>query len=189
VFSSVPSNAAPTPESILKKYPATNKKYTLVMKSIDAIKYVMGTTHFVPTIFDDVTGRALVDKIKNEHLFVGKLREVRHHACLTTTNMEELPDCVVDGHVYDPWFRDISRQQFNGFALTYQESHSVQVGNSFTKHLVMWVYNTTVDKVGMSVLIYDYVDVYYTNSIRTNKFYTDIAPTSVKTDILYNLLA
>ena len=182
---SIVSALTPTPESVLKKYPATNKKYTLVANSLSAIKYVMAADN----VFDDVTGNALMRKIHNEHLFVGKLRTVRHHPCLATTDMEELPDYVVDGHVYDPWFRDISKHQFNGFALTYQDRHSVQVGNSFTKQLVIWVYNTTVDKMGMSILIYDYVDVYYANSVRTNKFYTDIAPTSVKTDIIYNLLA
>jgi hypothetical protein len=186
LFSPVAAFGTP-PENILKKYPATNKKYMLVMKSLDGLAYVLGIKSLDTHLYKEMD--TLLPKINRDILFVGKLREVRIHTQSPELDLSETPDYALDGHVYDPWFRDISSLGAGKYDKIYHGKIAAHVGNSFTKHLVLWLYDTTLDGTPVSILIYDYVDVYYANNVKTGRFYTTIDPYSVKTDMDYRLLA
>ena len=172
-------------KSKLETYPVANSKYTKIDNTHDAITYAIRIKTYYPHLFQEAG--TIKAAIKNEHLFVGNLREVRIHRQSPDLDLEEVPDYTLDGHVYDPWFRDISELNLR-FVPKFHHRFTAKIGNSFTNQLVVWVYDTTLDGLDVSILIYDYIDVYYANTPKTNKFYTSISPYSVKTDTQYKLV-
>ena len=187
---------SPIKRRVVDEYPITNLNYKHVRTPDEMLNVIVGAVgDAVASITSEIRNFNIWDDTElawsgnGPEVFVGRLRDARFHisaAVLFTT----VPDWVKDGHVYDPWFRDITDLNLIHYKPAFsRQKHvfSAFIGNNFTKFLVFWLYNTTVDGIRVKLLLYDLLEIGYCNAVRSNKHYNQISPFSVMKDTQYNI--
>ncbi len=165
-------------------YPITNIAFTQ-MYDVEKLLAVLNITIAYPHLEREIRELAETALGGGTEVFVAKLRRARHHKDAPVT--VDLPEWVVDGHTYDPWYRDISESSAR-YATLAERSYAAQVGANHTKHIMVWLFETTIEGIKIRVLIHDLLDMGYTNTVRSNRYEKAIHPFAVKTDTEYNLV-
>lgn len=176
--------------SVTDKYPAGNGAYIRLGEHNGDIKQLLGrllrfnpfaTTgldHFIQEIADIVNAGSL-------EVFAGKLRNVRAGK---TDQGPASVGSLEHGHVYDPWFRDISITGPEHYRLVRFGRQMMNVAHDGATEFMCWVIETTIDGTKVKLFIFDEVKMAFVNTKRVTKHLTSISPYTVYTGESLDLL-
>ncbi len=171
--------------SVVDWYPVTNPSYTHFRQNCSAeIKLLLendlGGGGVGASTFIELASRAA--GLNGVEAFVSRLRNAR------ATNDDAAVLGGVDGvdikkgHVYDPWFRDISEVGPSRYTVLKTDRVMASAHSDRTVELMFWLLETTIDGTKVKLLIYDEFSMGFFNKVKVNKHLERIGPHMVFTE-------
>jgi hypothetical protein len=165
--------------------PSITNKFRITHPSYDTVTDISGLVYKLSK--RDGWPMNLVEALKKDELevFAGCLGEARYHEGNAPVKAEF--EDVIDGHVYDPWYRDISSVGPMHFKQEFHSKYQIGVNDRWNTELLCWVFRTTLEKVPVRLFIHATVDIAHVNRVRVNKHIESLSPYHVYTGTDYNL--
>lgn len=182
------STAEPIAEVAIvdKTYPITNPAYVRI-DTPSEFTYILGDVCNIQKNNAEDLIAELLNTEAERNIYVSRLKDARYH--VHVPEKRTLPDWLIEGNVYDPWYRDITSNGVNHFKILRYEPATFQIkveANSSTD-LVIWTYSSTVNKLPISLVIYDIIKKAYTSKKKVNAFMKSISPLSNRISTNYDL--
>jgi hypothetical protein len=177
----IPMNPSQKSEpDILTKYPITHNKYRRINRGPSTTRSFLGG--ILP--FDVQSVDAITKQLEDGNLevYAALLRDARLH--FSEVNIDSVPSFAQNGHVYDPWFREINHANFK---FVTGDKITMSLSANATNYLLYYIVDTTIEGKKIRLFLYQTVKMDYKNSMDTRKHLEKIHPFTVLHAAEYDL--
>lgn len=186
----MPTSSTPVP-SVTDRYPITNTawwKATSIrdfpysdQKLLNAMKSSNGISGYIANTF-----------LLEGELFFARLENVRPKETIEATDTH--PQLGM-GFTYDPWYRSITTHRGQHYSKIYRTqagfegevSFQTTIGANYEEQLLLWGFNSTIDKTPINLYLYTFAEFEYVNKRKKERHLSAIHPYMASNAENYNL--
>ncbi len=172
-----PYPADPTPLTT-DKYPITHDAYKLINRGPTTVRTFLKNAIGITSCDKEIEELAAKVQEGNKEVYAAVLRRARIHLSqIPTDQQKQLHEEVEDGHVYDPWFRCISKLGVGKYKIVTADTiDDIRTLYNTRESLFYCVLDTTIDGTPVRIFLYDILTISYVNKRKVEKYLQTLSP-------------